>query len=35
MPPDASPVLLLEGDHELSLKWRTDEQFREQFKVRA
>jgi hypothetical protein len=32
-PPKDSPPLLMAGDHELSLRWHTDEEFREQFRL--
>ena len=31
IPPPEAPVMLLEGDHELSLKWHMDAAFRERF----
>ncbi len=31
IPPENPPEMLVEGDHDLSLRWHTDAQFREQF----
>lgn len=35
LPPNASPAMLLDGDHSLSLKWHKNENYRQQFKLQG